>query len=523
MRSVLPIACASIALTLAAQTAAADLVQTRKLVQDVPLVIAGSLWVDNPIGSIDIVGTDRPNANVTVYKTVRAADRGALDEGFDQTVVSLEGDQNVRLIRTLLPPVHSTRWTSSVAYTIRVPRTVHVRVGAKAADNIRVANIGGNVTVKSFNGTILLDSVSGASIVDTVNGKVIYVYRQKPIAHAQIQAVSADIEIHMPPDSNVNWVADTLKGDVQTNLPVRTTFVQNVFRGTINAPGGPTLTTQSLLGNIAILGNGIDVRNARSLWESIRNQPTAPREPVRPALQPSQRIQAPIISGPWAFRASVADVEIGEVRGPARVDTGAGEVKLGFVYGDCQVTSMGGPLDLGDIMGTLIAHTGAGDVLVRSVKEGGEISTDGGIIRLLYTGGPTTLKSGGGDIVVRQAAGPVIAETHSGDITITADSTRRTQHFEARTSQGNIVLNVSPNFAADIDATVITSDPDANAIHSDFTGLNMKREQFNGKTRIRATGKLNGGGEKVELYVEDGDIHITNVTTNPVTLMPALP
>ena len=45
-------------------------------------------------------------------------------------------------------------------------------------------------------------------------------------------------------------------------------------------------------------------------------------------------------------------------------------------------------------------------------------------------------------------------------------------------------------------------------IHSDFAGLTVKRDQFNGKTRLRATGKIGGGGEKVELYTEDGEIQI---------------
>jgi DUF4097 and DUF4098 domain-containing protein YvlB len=173
---------------------------------------------------------------------------------------------------------------------------------------------------------------------------------------------------------------------------------------------------------------------------------------------------------------------------------------------------------LGDIMGQLFASTQAGDVLVRSAREGGRLFTAGGTIRVLYTGGPTLLQSGGGDIVVRQAAGPINAETRSGDINVTADPNKQTQKIEARTGHGNIVLNISPTFGADLDMMVVTSNPDANAIHSDFSGLQFKREQVSGKTRIRATGKLNGGGERVDLYAEEGDINIVNMTTSPATV-----
>jgi hypothetical protein len=167
-----------------------------------------------------------------------------------------------------------------------------------------------------------------------------------------------------------------------------------------------------------------------------------------------------------------------------------------------------------------MASTEAGDVIVRSVRDGGRVFTAGGIIRVLYSGGPITLQSGGGDIVMRQAAGPVSAETHSGDINITADPNQKTPRIAARTAQGNIIVSLNPKFGADIDATILTSDADANAVHSDFPGLQIKSDQVGSKTRIHATGKVNGGGERVELYAEEGDIHISNLTASPVSIMP---
>ncbi len=509
--------CAAVGLLMTANAFAGNVFVTERMVKELPLEIAGSLWIDNPFGNIEIVGSDSPGMVASVVKTTTAPDKASLNEGREQTVVAFEGDRNVRLVRTFLPPVRN--WTSSVSYTIRVPRTIHVRVAAKLAERIRVANISGNVTVKSFSGTIILDGVTGASIVDTTNGRVTYVYHQKPSAHAQVQAVNADIEISVPPDSNFNWIADTLRGDVITNLPVRAEFQGSALRGTVNAPGGPMLSMQTMLGSIRMFGNGLDVHNARSLRDGPARIAQPKAMPKTLMMQPAKRIQLPIASGSFDFSASVADVEVGEIRGSARVQTAAGEIRLGMVYGDCNVLSLGGPLDLGDIMGTLLASTQAGDVLVRAAREGGRISTAGGIIRVLYTGGPTTLQSGGGDIVVRQAAGPINAETRSGDINITADPIQRTQKIQAHTLQGNIILSLSPRFAADIDATILTSEPDANAIHSDFKGLRIRKEQVGSRTRIHATGKLNGGGEKVELLAEEGDIHISNVTTIPVTIM----
>jgi DUF4097 and DUF4098 domain-containing protein YvlB len=507
----------SVAVILVASNAlAAGLTRTERITKELPLFISGSFWIDNPVGSIEIVGSDAPGASVTVVKTLNAPDKESLKEAQEQTFISFEGDQNVRLVRTIVPPVRRG-WTSTVTYTVRVPRTVDVKVAAKMADRIRLTNIHGNVTVKSFTGTIIFDGVSGSSIVDTVNGHVIYQYQEKPRANAQIQAVSADIDVYVPADSNFNWVADTIRGDVLTNLPVRVNGMTGTqFHGAVNAPGGPTLTLQTLLGNVRMLLTGSRANNARSIRDVAVSERVSPPNLVAP--RPSQRIQLPFVGGSWAFSAPIADISVAEIRGSARVETGAGEIQLGVVYGSCTVASLGGPLNLGDILGPLDARTSAGDVLVRAARYGGHVWTAGGTIRVLYTGGPMKLQSGGGDIVVRQAAGPINAETNSGDISITVDPNSRTQRIEARTTGGNVILNVSPRFGADIDAIVMTSDPDAIGIHSDFN-LTVRKEQVGNLTRIHATGKINGGGERVELYAEEGDIHITSLSTAPVTVM----
>ncbi|HLJ74612.1 MAG TPA: DUF4097 family beta strand repeat-containing protein, partial [Thermoanaerobaculia bacterium] len=516
-RSTIPVLGAAVALLFAANAFAGKITRSETLHKDLPLDVIDSLWVDNPLGSVEVIGTDTPGLVATIVRTVTADDASSLKEGFDDTVVSFEGDRNVRLVRTILPRTAHEHWTSTVSYSLRVPRTVHVKIASKLAGRIRVANIAGNVTVTSFAAGVILDGVYGASIVEITNGRVLYLYHDKPSTNAQIQAVNADIDIVAPPDSNFNWIADTLRGDIVTNLPVRAEFLGNAFRGTVNGANGPTISMQTLLGNIRILGAGLDASHVQSVRSFATEPPPQRQVSMQSALmmQPAKRIQLPISGGPFDFIASVASVDVGEVRGWARVQTAAGEIKLGVVYGDCSVKTNGGPLDIGDVMGTLNASTDAGDVLVRSAQQGGHVSTAGGIIRVLYTAGPTTLVSGGGDITVRQAAGPVSAETHSGDINITADPLQRTEHIQAHTQQGNIAITVSPKFAADIDATVLTSRPDANAIRSDFPGLTIKRDQLGSKTRIHATGKLNGGGDKMELVAEEGDIRISNVTASP--------
>lgn len=506
---------AALALVVTLPAFAGNVTLVDRFARDFPVDALGSLWIDNPFGTIDVVGTDQGNVvNIVVQRTITAVDQASLREGREVVQMAFEGDNNVRLVRTLIPQMHSNRWSVSVTCTARVPRTLNVKIATKNAEHVRVASLLGNVTVNAFSGTIVLDSVMGASSVSTVNGKVVYNFATRPMSHAQVQAINADIEVYAPADSFFEWVADSIRGDVMTTFPVRGKFVsQTMYRGTVNSQGGPTLTTATLLGHVALMAKGVKPSMARSLRADSARQAAAASD--RAPLGPSQKIQLPFVHGNWAFAASVADISVGEIQGDAHIETGAGEVEIGVVFGTCFVNSLGGPLSLGNMLGALSAHTGAGDVVVKSARRGGEISTGGGLIRLLSSGGPTTLRSGGGDIIVRQASGPIDAQTSSGDISISIDPSVRTQKLTAHTTQGNVVLILTPQFAADIDATVVVSDDNSNSIQSDFAGLNIRREQINGKTRIRATGKINGGGERVDLSADDGSIHITAQMTAP--------
>jgi DUF4097 and DUF4098 domain-containing protein YvlB len=494
----------------------ASFAASSRVVREFPVDPAGSVWIDNPFGSIDVIGGDTNVISVTADRTLTASDAITLKEASDAVALSFEGDTKVRLIRTLLPPMRNVHWAVAVNYVVRVPRGVNVKIGgSKSAEHIRVSNVNGSVTVNGFSGTVIMEGVVGASVVNMVNGRIIYDYTQKPAARAQVQAVNADIDMWLPANSNFEWVADTINGDMLSTFNVRAgRFNGSVFHGIVGS-GGTIINTESMMGHVAVLVKGSSINDAQSFRVNEPGHQPAPGDVLR---QPAKKIQMPFVNGEFIFAASVADVTVGEVRGNARVETGAGEVELGAVFGQCNVTSLGGPLNLGDITGSLFAHTGAGDIIVRAARMGGQVTTDGGLVRVIYAGGPMTLRSGGGDIIVRQFSAFMDAETSSGDVTMTADPAQKTIKAIARTLQGNIVLNVSPRFAADIDATILTSDPDMNEMHIDFNGISVRREQVGNKTRIRATGKINGGGERVELYAEDGDIHITAQTIAPMRL-----
>lgn len=488
---------------LCAASARAELSSTERITRELPILLGGSFAVDNPVGDIEITGTDDTKVVFIAEKSVRAMDKASLDEGNEQTQVALGGDGRVRIVRTLIPAMHSGRWTSGMRYVIKVPRTVNLNVTSDTMSRIRISDMRATVFVKSFNGLVTLEHLTGSCTVGAANSNILYIAPDNGMGDAALVSINGNIEVHAAAGSRFRWEGSTIKGDLRTTFPVRGAFLGARFRGNINGDGGPLISTRSFNGTVLLLQNGTNVANAKS----VRPAPGGESGP-EPRLVVDRPLNLLTVSSSFRYETNLGSIIIGQVHGNADLTTGAGEVALGSVFGNCQVVSRGGPLNLGDIAGTLSARTEAGDVVVQSAHKGGTIITGGGTIRVFYTGGDTTLKSGGGDVIVRQADGPINAETQSGDITIEVDLDSKTEKITAKTAKGNVMIKVPATFAADIDATVVTSDTDVNNINIDFEGLQIRREQIGGKVKIRATGKLNGGGDRLELYAEDGGIQI---------------
>jgi DUF4097 and DUF4098 domain-containing protein YvlB len=514
MRTRIQIFVAALALATGQVALGAEFAVTDRLTRDVTLDVGGSILVESAFGSVEIVGTEAPGLSISAQKLVRGVDQAAIEEGRAQTELAIGGDKSFRVIRTVLPANRSGRWSSVINYQLRVPRTVHVKIGTHSSDRIRVANIGGNVFVKNVNGLVTLERVTGATTVESINGSIIFDTPEKPSANIALSTINGQVEVRVSPESNFRWAAETIKGEFRTTLPVRGRFDGSTFRGTVNSPDGPTLTTASMMGDIYVLSRGSIAKQAQSVRK------VATPLPISASAVPARTIRQPLVQGSFTYATTIGNVAIGEVRGNARVETGAGEVQLGAVSGTCDVNSLGGPLHLGDIFGPINARTRAGDILIHAARSGGTVTTGGGTIRVLFNAAPIDLASDGGDIVVRQAGGPVNAETRSGDISIAVDPTLKATRLYGKTQKGSVNVTLPSAFRADVEITIITSDPDRHLVRSDFHGLAIRREQVGNKTKITATGKLNGGGERLTLYAEDGGVQLLSKAPTAVAATP---
>lgn len=500
-RSLSSIAAALIALAGAVSVHAAGFQFAERVNLTFSLHPGATLYIDNAAGNITVVGGDAPAITVTAVKVIRAADEAAFNEAKAATQIVPASNERSLTLRTHVNARGMVRWSSAVNYQLAVPRGTAVRLNTRSADLISVSNIEAAVEIKNMSGTIRLMNLRGPVSVDSVNGSIIFEGETARRTDVRLSTVNGTVQVVVPGDAKFNWVAETLGGEFHSGFRPNGAWNGPRYEALMNG-GGATIRAASLMGRVLLLARGSNVAPQRVAPPQITPQPQqATKRKTHLALVPA---------GTYSLETTMGDIQIDEARGDVRLKTGAGDIDLGLVRGFADVLSLGGPLRMGEIMGPLRANTKAGDIQVSAARQGGSLYTGGGIIRLLHAGGPTRLESGGGDIVVRQANAAIWALTKSGDISITIDGNAKTQKVYAKTAKGSVTLNVSAGFGADVDATVVTTDAEANNIRTDLTGLSIQREQINGKTRIRATGKVNGGGDRVELFAEDGGILISS-------------
>lgn len=500
--------------------------------QQLSLRYDGSVTIDNPVGSVTVTGTTLPDMLIVAERVIRAADPDAMKQGRANVRLMIEGDETSRTIRSIQPAADPSRkWAAQFNYNIRVPHSVHVNLITGNGQRIRVTNIGGTVRIKNVTGEVSVIAPRGPLVVESINGNVRVAYLGSPGGHARVSSVNGDVQISVPAQSTFRWTAATLRGEFLSTLPVAGRFVRvesgrqyDAVAGSVTAASAH-VRASSVTGRVFLLRSGTHIREAVALREGGGVAPStqiasgAPAHAsgafplprldsllVQPPAARTFTVHEPEVNGPLNVPPGIGNVFAGDVSGGVTILGRAGEVVLLNVAGDCRIESRGGPINIGDVGGSLDASTRAGDVMVRSARKGGNLSTDGGNVQVATAGGPVRMRSEGGDLILRQAHGPVEAYTRSGDINVRIVDQVRSQRVDLRSDGGTVLLVVPAGFAADLEVMVVTSPGGAQEFLSEFPGLTVTREMVGDRVRIRASGKINGGGERVKLHADRGHV-----------------
>jgi len=190
---------------------------------------------------------------------------------------------------------------------------------------------------------------------------------------------------------------------------------------------------------------------------------TAPGGPVMAAVE----VRTPALSNA-VISTSEGAVQASGIEGPLDVDSGAGDLSVDRVQGDCKLVTGGGGIQVGKIGGALHCSTGAGHIRVKIVggeavletnggdivaeKAGGQVhaSTAGGGVHIGMAGGPVTATSGGGEIIVEKANGIVTVRNMAGPVQVRSAAGVRCESGSGGIRVSNISgpMRVSTSMAA---------------------------------------------------------------------------
>jgi DUF4097 and DUF4098 domain-containing protein YvlB len=221
-------------------------------------------------------------------------------------------------------------------------------------------------------------------------------------------------------------------------------------------------------------------------------------------------IHAGDMQGDMLLRTSGGDLRIGSVSGEAEISTSGGDISMENVGKRLRASTSGGEVRIGNVGGDASVRTAGGDIHVGKVSGSADLNTAGGDIDLQAASGKVSARTAGGNLNLDQVTGSVDGSTAGGDVMVHLVPGKNGRS-RLSTSAGDIHLFVPEDAKATIEARIRytgwrSHGDEEYTIRSDF-----KMEKVEGgdsRNEKRATITLNGGGERITLDANQGNIEI---------------
>jgi TonB family protein len=361
----------------------------------------------------------------------------------------------------------------------------------------------------------------------------------------RVEMALGDVHVRVGPDGSVRF-HNTVEGSSSSSLPNgRSPFV---------------LSAQNGGEGVYISGQTISRKYEGHLWVSLELD--VPHNSVLEINTQGGNIDVANMDARVQLQTGGGNLTLGRVGGEARLDSGGGHITVQDVTGDLTASTGGGHITAGRIHGDAVLRTGGGHIRAAavdgtahletgggniflqqagarlSVSTGGgrivvgeasggiQAKTGGGGIRVLRVVGPTDIQSGAGAIFLSHVQGNVRASTASGAITawLAAPAAPRVPApgksvpapppvpspalagSEFESGNGDIVVYVPRSLGVNIEATLQNSD--SYRIDVDPALALKMANGAAGRGAVRLEGAVNGGGPRVRVRADDGNIRL---------------
>jgi hypothetical protein len=220
---------ASAALLGLAGTVRADVVDTRELMETIPVSANEPLVVivKNIIGPIHVTGHDVNRVEMHATETVRGDLQADIERARAEMQLRTETEPGRVAFRVRNIDGDSGRRNSnwdnySIAYDIelRVPRGATLEISTVNDGDVTVEDVNGEFDLKNVNGAVRLVRAGGGGSIHTVNGDVDASFARSPSEATSFHTVNGEVDVTFPANLSAELAFHTLQGDVFTDFDV---------------------------------------------------------------------------------------------------------------------------------------------------------------------------------------------------------------------------------------------------------------------------------------------------------------
>jgi hypothetical protein len=239
-----------------------------------------SLEIDNVWGSIEVVGTNSDQAQLTVKKSVRAESKDKLEQA--QKEVTLDITEQAGSLKLYVNGPFRCHcddgcghrefqgYVVKMDFQLQVPRDIDIKLKTVNEGRVLARDINGNFLVRNVNGDVEMDNVVGSGTAHTVNGPVKVSFRENPRENSDFRTVNGPVELRFAEGLAADFRFKTFNGSIYSDFPVmalpvraiqeehhgaKVVFHADRYTGVRVNSGGPEIKVETLNGEIRILEN----------------------------------------------------------------------------------------------------------------------------------------------------------------------------------------------------------------------------------------------------------------------------
>jgi hypothetical protein len=289
----------------------------------------------------------------------------------------------------------------------------------------------------------------------------------------------------------------------------------DLFNRTLMVSGAVTLDATLSRGNLTIM-EGRDDRVVITAWvRNIRSQPDNPARLPLAVEQDGSHIRLSYVNDPAVKEPAKLDIavrieaphktevtsSIGKgdltmvgIDGPVKAVTTTGNTSISYTLNHVSAQLGTGDLEIEAVSGRVRAVVSNGNISCTRVPEGVSVEVGEGDINLRVVGpSEARVRKGGGRIYIGGAKSTLVAVTDNGDLHVKAVPHR---DWQLSSGSGNIRLELPPTAGFEIDAVTKTG------------RISVKRQDFDTAATNELMQKVNGGGTRIQVRSETGNIVI---------------